>query len=92
MATGLTRDPGPDPAAAEANPATKALAGVSGELQVLLVKREPQSLPQRVSVGPGSELSVAAGSELWLRINDFEGQRKGNSGSYRVQLQQADGP
>ncbi|HAP08204.1 MAG TPA: hypothetical protein DCR20_10280 [Planctomycetaceae bacterium] len=63
-----------------------------GELQVLLVKREPQSLPQRVSVGPGSELSVAAGSELWLRINDFEGQRKGNSGSYRVQLQQADGP
>jgi hypothetical protein len=63
-----------------------------GELQVLLVQREPQSLPQRVSVGPGSELSVPAGSELWLRINDFEGQRKGNSGGYRVQLQPADRP
>lgn len=58
-----------------------------GELQAVLVKRDPEGVPQRVSVGVGIELSVPAGSELWLRINDFEGQRRGNSGSYQVQVQ-----
>jgi hypothetical protein len=60
-----------------------------GELQAVLVKREPDGVPQRLSVGAGSELQVPAGSELWLRINDFEGQRRGNSGGYQVQLQSA---
>jgi hypothetical protein len=58
-----------------------------GELQAVLVQRKPSVLPERISVGAGSELRVSAGSELWLRINDFEGQRRGNSGAYQVRLQ-----
>jgi len=63
-----------------------------GELQVLLVPRKPVVLPRRISVGAGAELEVAAGTELWLRINDFEGQRRGNSGGYVLQLQSVAGP
>jgi len=58
-----------------------------GELQVMLVQRKPSVLPQRISVGAGADFRVPAGSELWLRINDFEAQRQGNSGAYQVQLQ-----